>query len=120
LTREDGGRLITKTHDTVEFVTIGAGWTAGIIAQQLTAAGHEVVSIDRGQPRWTTPDFEHNHDTLKYVARLELMHRLEKESWTWRPSPSARALPMRMYGSFHRSEEHPSELQSLMRISYAV
>src|SRR3546814_380305 len=29
------------------------------------------------------------------------MHRLEKESWTWRPSPSARALPMRMYGSFH-------------------
>src|SRR3546814_9570833 len=24
------------------------------------------------------------------------------------------------YAAFHRSEEHPSELQSLMRISYAV
>src|SRR3546814_10021521 len=76
-------------------------WSSDVCSSDLTAAGHEVVSIDRGQPRWTTPDFEHNHDTLKYVARLELMQRLEKESWTWRPSPSARALPMRMYGSFH-------------------
>lgn len=82
-------------------MTVGAGWTAGIIAQILTAAGHDVVSLEKGVPRWATPDFEHNHDTIKYAARLELMHRLEQESWTWRPNPSARALPMRMYGSFH-------------------
>lgn len=85
-------------------MTVGAGWTAAIIAQVLTAAGHDVLSIEKGQPRWTTPDFEHNHDTLKYVSRLELMHRLGRESWTWRPGPSARALPLRRYGSFHPGE----------------
>lgn len=82
-------------------MTVGAGWTAAILAQQLTERGHEVVSIERGEPRWTTPDFEHNHDSLKYLARLEMMHRLDRESWTWRPRPTDRALPLRMYGSFH-------------------
>src|SRR3546814_9916988 len=31
-----------------------------------------------------------------------------------------RSNPMGFFGKFHRSEEHTSELQSLMRISYAV
>ena len=47
-----------RTHPEVEFVTVGAGWTAGILAQQLTAEGHDVLSLERGNARWTTPDFE--------------------------------------------------------------
>jgi len=31
----------------VDVVTVGAGFVAGILAQQLTAAGHSVVSINR-------------------------------------------------------------------------
>lgn len=88
-------------HPEVEYVTVGAGWTAGIIAQQLTAHGHEVLSLERGESRWTTPDFEHNHDELKYSARLEMMFDLREETWTWRPKESARSLPMRQFGAIH-------------------
>jgi gluconate 2-dehydrogenase alpha chain len=90
-----------RQHPAVEYVTIGAGWTAGILAQQLTADGHDVLSLERGTERWTTPDFEHNHDSLRYLGRKEMMLRLDEESWTWRPNPRARSLPMRQYGSFH-------------------
>src|SRR3546814_8877100 len=36
------------------------------------------------------------------------------------PQPSGKVLPAAMYHRLARSEEHTSELQSLMRISYAV
>lgn len=88
-------------HEEVEFVTVGAGWTAGILAQQLTAAGRRVLSLERGPARWTTPDFEHNHDELKYSSRLQMMFDIRDETWTWRPNPDARSLPLRQYGSFH-------------------
>ena len=90
-----------QTHDPVDVVTMGAGWTAGIIAQQLTDQGMSVVSLERGQNRWAEPDFEHNHDGLRYSSRYHLHHQLAKESWTWRPEPGKPALPMRTYGSFH-------------------
>lgn len=93
--------MAPREHPKVEFLTIGAGWTAGILAQQLTADGHEVLSLERGIERWTAPDFEHNHDSLRYLGRKEMMLRLNEESWTWRPTPGARSLPMRQYGSFH-------------------
>jgi gluconate 2-dehydrogenase alpha chain len=32
---------------------------------------------------------------------MALMHPLARESWTWRPRPDTRALPLRRYGSFH-------------------
>src|SRR3546814_5551527 len=38
----------------------------------------------------------------------------------WLPEPAWFALPLAILGGFWRSEEHTSELQSLMRISYAV
>lgn len=85
----------------VEVVTVGAGWTAGIIAQQLTAEGHRVVSIEAGGDRFANPDFAHNHDTLYHSLRTGLMTNLSKETWTWRPNLRAPALPMRQYGAFH-------------------
>lgn len=85
----------------VEVVTVGAGWTAGIIAQKLTAEGHRVVSIEAGGDRFANPDFAHNHDSLYHALRTGLMFQLSKETWTWRPNPAAPSLPMRQFGSFH-------------------
>lgn len=88
-------------HPEVDVVTVGAGWTAAITAQQLTAEGLSVVSLEKGRAQWTWPDFAHNHDELRFVSRGEMLHEIEKESWTWRPRPGAPALPMRQYGAFH-------------------
>lgn len=85
----------------VNVVTIGAGWTAAIFAQILTEAGFNVVSIEQGPERWANPDFEHNHDPLRYHVRHAMMQNLSKETWTWRPNPNAPSLPMRQYGSFN-------------------
>ncbi len=85
----------------VDVVTVGAGWTAGILAQQLTDAGLEIVSLEAGPARWANDDFEHNHDSLRYTIRKAMMFNLRRETWTWRPNTSSPALPMRQYGSFH-------------------
>jgi gluconate 2-dehydrogenase alpha chain len=85
----------------VDVVTMGAGWTAGILAQQLTEDGYSVVSIEAGGDRFANPHFAHNHDTLYHMLRTGLMFHLSKETWTWRPNPSAPSLPIRQFGSFH-------------------
>jgi gluconate 2-dehydrogenase alpha chain len=85
----------------VNFVTVGAGWTAAIFAQVLTEAGFTVVSLEQGPERWANPDFEHNHDPLRYHKRTAMMVDLTKETWTWRPNPNSPTLPIRQYGSFN-------------------
>ncbi len=85
----------------VNVVTVGAGWTAAVFAQILTEAGLSVVSLEQGPERWANPDFEHNHDPLRYHVRHAMMVDLSKETWTWRPNPNAPSLPMRQYGSFN-------------------
>jgi gluconate 2-dehydrogenase alpha chain len=85
----------------VDVVTIGAGWTAGILAWKLASAGHSVVSLEQGINQWTFPDFSMDHDAEAYVIRKKMMIDITKVSWTWRANPSLPALPMRQYGSFH-------------------
>jgi len=85
----------------VNVVTVGAGWTASIMAQVLTEAGYTVLSLEQGPVRWNNPDFKHNHDPLRYHVRHAMMVDLSKETWTWRPNPKAPTLPMRQYGSFN-------------------
>ncbi len=85
----------------VDVVTIGAGWTGGILAEQLTRAGLSVVSLEQGGLRETNEDFTHNHDELRYQVRRDMMVDLANETWTWRPTPGDTALPMRQYGSFN-------------------
>ncbi|HEX9014328.1 MAG TPA: GMC family oxidoreductase, partial [Anaerolineaceae bacterium] len=70
-------------------------------AQKLTEAGYRVVSLEMGPIRWTNPDFEHDHDPLRFHVRHAMMVDLANETWTWRPNPNAPALPMRQYGSFN-------------------
>lgn len=85
----------------VDVVTVGAGWTGGILAQQLTAAGKTVVSIEQGPLRTTESNFAHDHDELRFQVRRDMMVDLSQETWTWRPNPKAPSLPMRQYGSFN-------------------
>ena len=87
-----------QEHPEVDVVTVGTGWTAAIIAQQMADAGLQVVSLERGGARWTWPDFAHNHDYLRYAQRNAMMQDLSKESWTWRPNPGVPALPFREHG----------------------
>lgn len=92
------------TRPKVDVVTIGAGWSAALLAWKLTEAGYNVVSIEQGPMRYTYPDFAHNHDFLRYQTRKALMHNLARESWTWRPNPRAPSLPLRRYGAWHPGE----------------
>ncbi len=85
----------------VDVVMVGAGWTAAILAWKLTALGLRVVSLEQGPQRWTDPDFEHDHDPLRYHSRHAMMVNLAQETWTWRPNPQAPTLPMRQYGTFN-------------------
>ena len=82
-------------------MTIGAGWTAAILAAKLCTNGTTMVSLEQGGTRWTFPHFAHDHDSLRYSVRYAMMVDLQRETWTWRPNPNAPALPMRQYGSFN-------------------
>lgn len=88
-------------NEHVDVVTVGAGWTGGILAEQLTRAGLKVVSFEQGEIRDTALNFSHDHDELRYQVRRDMMVDLQNETWTWRPSPKDTALPMRQYGSFN-------------------
>ena len=84
----------------VDVVTLGAGWSAGVMAYKLTQAGYQVLSLEQGPARWANPDYAHNHDALRYKKRKAMMVNLGQETWTWRPNPGVPALPMRHYGAF--------------------
>ncbi|MFN8467112.1 MAG: GMC family oxidoreductase [Caldilineaceae bacterium] len=88
------------THSKVDVVTVGAGWTSGIMGWKLGSAGYKLVALEQGPARWGNPDFQHNHDGLRYRIRKAMMVNLRQETWTWRPNPRLAALPIRQYGSF--------------------
>jgi gluconate 2-dehydrogenase alpha chain len=92
---------VAVQHKKVDVVTIGAGWTAAILAAKLCTHGTSMVSLEQGDTRWTYPHFAHDHDSLRYSVRYAMMVDLHRETWTWRPNPTAPALPMRQYGTFN-------------------
>ncbi|SDJ69453.1 GMC family oxidoreductase [Sediminibacillus albus] len=85
--------------DKVEVVTVGVGWTGGIIAAELAKEGVQVVGLERGKER-STEDFQMVHDEYRYAIRYDLMQDLSKETITFRNNRDERALPMRQLGSF--------------------
>ncbi|MBB4824935.1 gluconate 2-dehydrogenase alpha chain [Sporosarcina luteola] len=90
---------MAKTLDKVDVVTVGVGWTGGIIAAECAKAGMKVRGLERGQNRGTE-DFSLVHDEYRYAIRYELMQDLSKETITFRNNMKQRALPMRQLGSF--------------------
>ena len=90
---------MVTTLDKVDVVTVGVGWTGGIIAAECAKEGLKVVGLERGRERGTE-DFSIVHDEYRYAVRYELMQDLSKETITFRNNRQQRALPMRQMGSF--------------------
>ncbi|MEK5067518.1 GMC family oxidoreductase [Sporosarcina sp. FSL K6-1508] len=90
---------MATTLDKVDVVTVGVGWTGGIIAAECAKAGLKVVGLERGKER-STVDFSRIHDEYRYAMRYDLMQDLSKETITFRNHQKMRALPMRQMGSF--------------------
>jgi len=90
---------MVKTLPKVDVVTVGVGWTGGIIAAECAKAGMKVVGLERGEERGTA-DYLKVHDEYRYAVRYELMQNLSKETITIRNNRKMSALPMRQLGSF--------------------
>lgn len=90
---------MAKVLKKVDVVTIGAGWTGGIIAAELTKQGIEVLSLERGNMRGLD-NFAMIHDEWRYGINYGLMQDCSKESVTIRHTPREVAVPMRKMGSF--------------------
>lgn len=86
----------------VDVVTIGVGWTGAMMAEGLTAAGLQVVGLERGRARYTVPDFQAPliHDELRYATRNGMMQDNTKEPVTQRYTPDGVALPIRRWSAF--------------------
>ena len=93
---------MAKKLPEVEVVLVGFGWTASIIAQELTDAGMQVLALERGGWRDTVPDFSVTHiqDELRYAVRKEIFEQTRRQTLTFRNRVDQLALPMRQLGSF--------------------
>lgn len=89
---------MVKKLPKVDVVTTGMGWTGGIVSAELTKAGFKVVGLERGEER-TTEDYLHGHDEVKYTVHKELMHKLNKDTITFRNNLNEVAKPVRNIAS---------------------
>lgn len=93
---------MSKRLAEVDVVLVGFGWTAAIMAQELTDSGLKVLALERGKLRDTVPDFATTtiQDELRYAVRHGLFERPARETLSFRNSSDQTALPMRHLGSF--------------------
>jgi gluconate 2-dehydrogenase alpha chain len=93
---------MTRKLPATDVVIAGLGWTGSIMAEALTAAGLDVVAIERGPWRDTATDFPPSYaqDELRYHIRHDLFLRPAQETMTVRNDMTQIALPMRAWGSF--------------------
>lgn len=85
-----------------DVVIVGLGWTGALMAEELTAAGLNVVAIERGPWRDTSTDYPTtiDQDELRFGIRLDLFLRPAQETFTFRNNLNQSALPIRQFGSF--------------------
>jgi choline dehydrogenase-like flavoprotein len=81
-------RKTYKTSETVDFVIVGSGASGGIMARELSRAGHSVVVMEQG-PRMTPGDFE--HDELKYRMLSGITNNPATNPQSFRKDPSQKA-----------------------------
>ena len=93
---------VAQNPPPVDAVLVGFGWTGAIMAEALTAAGLNVVALERGGWRDTPGDFAttFDQDELRYFWRHRLFQDVAHETLTFRNRPDQVALPMRRLGSF--------------------
>ncbi|MFD1361322.1 GMC family oxidoreductase [Lentibacillus salinarum] len=85
---------MVKKMDKVDVVTVGVGWTGGIIAAELTKAGYKVVGLEKGHDR-TINDYLYDRNELKYSSRGEMMQDLNNNTITYRNNLDQKAKPVR-------------------------
>ena len=90
---------MTKTLPAVDVVIVGGGWSGSIAGKELAAEGQRVVVLERGEPRWTSPDYQapQVHDELKYGRRNHTHQNTATETYTFRNVVGQTALPMRRW-----------------------
>jgi len=86
----------------VDVVIIGVGMVGSIVAKELAAAGYKVVGLERGEARFTVPEFQGPaiHDELRFDIRKAMMQDNTREPVTFRNHGSETALPVRRWESF--------------------
>ena len=65
---------MAKKLPEVDVVLVGLGWTGGILAKELTEAGHKVVALERGAMRSPGQDFSVPliRDELRFSSRNDM------------------------------------------------
>ncbi len=93
---------MTRKLPATDVVIIGLGWTGSILAHELSAAGLNVVAIERGPWRDTASEFQpaYAQDELRYHIRHDLFLRPAQETMTFRNNANQTALPMRSWQGF--------------------
>lgn len=81
--------------DKVDVVVVGSGWAGGIIAAELSKAGHKVKILERGKDQGRS-DFIGVKDELRYTNRHEMMEKLTGDTITSRVGINDTALPVRL------------------------
>ncbi len=86
----------------VDAVIVGMGWTGAIMGTELTEAGLNVVGLERGEKRESSPEFAYPAiaDGPTYIQRRKLMQNLARETVMIRHSPGDDVLPYRRAGAF--------------------
>src|SRR3954470_7573530 len=93
---------MATTQPEVDAVLLGVGLVGTVLGRELARAGLKVLGLERGEPRFTVPDFQgpQMHDELKYSVRKALMQDTAKETLTFRNTGAETALPIRRWASF--------------------
>jgi gluconate 2-dehydrogenase alpha chain len=93
---------MTQRLREVDVVVIGVGMVGSIVSKELAAAGYKVVGLERGDARFTVPQFQSPaiHDELRFDIRKALMQDNTREAVTFRNQSSETALPIRRWESF--------------------
>jgi gluconate 2-dehydrogenase alpha chain len=86
----------------VDVVVIGVGMVGSMVAKELAAAGYKVVGLERGQTRFTVPEFQSPamHDELRFAVHKAMMQDNTREPVTFRNQSSQVALPLRRWEGF--------------------
>src|ERR1700686_5255367 len=86
----------------VDIVFVGFGFGSSMVAKELVSTGLKIVGLERGFPRFTSPDFQSPeiHDELRFAVRKAMMQDNVRESITLRHSTGETALPVRRWGAF--------------------
>ena len=86
----------------VDIVFVGFGFGSSMVAKELIGTGLRIVGLERGFPRYTSPDFQSPeiHDELRFAVRKAMMQDNVRETITLRHSAGETALPVRRWGAF--------------------